>query len=764
MYHLVPSLLLLLWQTAGASAGGLIGYGITMYKPVCAYACSDALSSLYLNCTTFESHDMGMDMDMAGMKLKKRMEMGSEMMGMTSDECYATDRVWQETLAYCMKDRCGTIDGVKEEKIAKMYSKLSNSDAVYSEVLPAERPATELAVDAEWLNVTSLVNSKLYFDNRQTRSEFEFQETMHARLSIVVYCLTVGIALVVGNFARLGLARLVPVAVSKHLVLPALFNGRHQAPLPGNVGYAPSRLLSLLIFLYVFLNIIFSAVPYKSVYPNADSTWFTSRKREIAAYVANRTGILSFANLGITILFAGRLNPLILLSGLSQTACLTFHRWAARVATAQAIVHSIIYTVTYFWDGGKQAYYDEVKQAYYWWGIVATVLMSLGLAFSILPIRMAQYEIFLVAHVIMAIMVLIGCWYHIELRFGTNWGYEVWLYICIAFWSFDRLARFGLARYRSMWGTTTQAVAELMPGGHFIKLTVYPGKKWTFGPGQHAFLFFPSTGRFWENHPFSIAAWDHGSSSSSSSSSSSPSQVTEEVASAQQQRDPEKDADMEISHAPARNDSSSTTSSSSLPTKSRPSTYTTTYTGDGRPSITFLIRPHKGMTATIHRELAALTSPSQQPTHFPLSLEGPHGHAADLSRAESILCIGGGIGITALAAYTQHFVEARRRQSIAARRLVLAWSYREKELAQIVRAMLPADAEALGVVFVWRCTTEGERIDVPALVQSEAQAVKRLAVLVSASGGLADEVRRWVVECEGVGGTRIQLHEESFAW
>ncbi|EKD20113.1 uncharacterized protein L3040_002212 [Drepanopeziza brunnea f. sp. 'multigermtubi'] len=757
MYHLVPSLLLLLWQTAGASAGGIIGYGITMYKPVCAYACSDALSSLYLNCTTFMSHD---SMDMAGMKLKKRMDMGSEMMGMTSDECYATDRVWQETLAYCMKDRCGTIDGVSEERIAKAYSKLSNSDAVYSEVLPAERPATELDADAEWLNVTSLVNSKLYFDNRQTRSEFEYQETMHARLSIVVYVLTVGIALVVGYFARFGLARLVPVAVSKHLVLPALFNGRHQAPLPGNLGYAPSRLLSFLIFLYVLLNIIFSAVPYKSVAPNAESTWFTAKKNEIATYVANRTGVLSFANLGIAILFAGRLNPLILLSGLSQNACLTFHRWAARVSTAQAIVHSIIYTVTYFWDGGKQAYYDEVKKAYYWWGIVATVLMSLGLAFSILPLRKAQYEIFLVAHVIMAIMVLIGCWYHIELRFGTSWGYEVWLYICIAFWSFDRLARFGLARYRNMWGTTTQAVAELTPGGHFIKLTVYPGKKWTFGPGQHAFLFFPSTGRFWENHPFSIAAWDHGSSSSSSSSPSS--QVTEEAASSPQQRDPEKDADMEISHAPAGNDSSST-SSSSLPTKTRPATHataTTTYTGDGRPSITFLIRPHKGMTSTIQRELAALPTP----THFPLSLEGPHGHAADLSRADAILCIAGGIGITALTAYTQHFVEARRRQAMAARRLVLAWSYRERELAPVVRALLPADAEALGVVFVWRCTTEGERVDVPALVQSEAQAAKRLAVLVSASGGLADEVRRWVVECEGVAGTRIQLHEESFTW
>ncbi|PBP21147.1 ferric reductase like transmembrane component [Diplocarpon rosae] len=658
--HLLASLLLL-GQMTGADAAkqGTVGMGITMYKPVCAYACHDALAALYLNCTTFETEDH----DMAGMVMKRMEGMGDEVVGTTSEECYASDPVWAQTLAYCFHDRCA-IDGASEAAVKKAWTALSMTEATYEDSLPAERPAVELDADAEWLNVTSLVNSELYFSNRQTLSEFEFQEEMHVRLSVVVCAVTAGITLLAGLYQYLSagkLGNLIPFGVSKHLLLPALFNGRHQTPLAGNLGYAPSRILSLIIFLYVLLNLIFSAVPYKSTLPTAPNAWFTSERSEIATYVANRTGVLSFANLALAILFAGRSNPLFWLADISQTTCLTFHRWAARVSTAQAIVHSIIYTLTYFWSGGAAAYYDEVKVAYYWWGIVATVFMSLGVAFSALPIRLYQYEIFLVSHIIMAILVLVGCWYHIVLRFSYSWGYQVWLYIAFAFWAFDRLSRFLLGIYRDMLGTTTQAVAELVPGAHLIKLTVYPGKTWSFGAGQHAFLFFPATGRLWENHPFSIAAWDHGQPASPASAS--------HTAHSDVEKDPE------ISAAPVRDDSSGSSTRQTSQTRTRAGL-------PSRPSVTFLIRPRRGITSSLQRDLVLAPG---TPVPLPLSLEGPYGRAANLASAEAVLCIAGGIGITALTAYVQHFVEARRAASgaVKAARLLLAWSYREREMAEV---------------------------------------------------------------------------------
>lgn len=53
---------------------------------------------------------------------------------------------------------------------------------------------------------------------------------------------------------------------------------------------------------------------------------------------------------------------MIALTGWSQTTFLTFHRWAARVATVQAVVHSIVYTLAYF-EPGRDGASDYAAQA-----------------------------------------------------------------------------------------------------------------------------------------------------------------------------------------------------------------------------------------------------------------------------------------------------------------------------------------------------------------------------------------------------------------
>jgi predicted ferric reductase len=407
---------------------------------------------------------------------------------------------------------------------------------------------------------------------------------------------------------------------------------------------------------------------------------------------------LSFANIAISILFAGRNNPLIWVTGLSQTTCLAFHRWAARVATVQAVVHSIIYTYLDFWSGGSAKYYANVKLPYYWWGIIGTIFLCLAITFSILPIRRFQYEIFLVTHIIMVIIALVGCWYHVVLRFTYNWGYEVWLYIAFAIWGFERLSRMAIVVYRNMvGGTATQAVAELTPGGTFMKITVYPSRGWNFKPSQHAFLYFPSTGRFWENHPFSIAGWDSGSTTSMSTSNTNVQHESGVVS----HKDVEKD--LQISTAPLDSDSTSSQAAS----HSLPSTHTVRaqhHASLSRPSITFLIRPMKGLTSSVHRDL---TLTPNELTYLSLTLEGPYGHAIDLSHADSILCIGGGIGITALLSYVQFFVEARRTasSSIKASRLVLAWSYRATTGSPGVR-LLCLTLKVVGIAALLACLLE----------------------------------------------------------
>ncbi len=191
---------------------------------------------------------------------------------------------------------------------------------------------------------------------------------------MILYFLVVGTCLVWGM--KIQLASAFPdfyrriqystfaLSLRQHVALPAFFGSRHLEPLPANLGYVPSRALGLSIGIYVALNVVFSSTSFGSFQPN---TYFPSQRFELCEYVGNRTGTLSLVNISIAILFAGRNNLLIVITGWSQTTFLTFHRWAARVATLQAIVHSIAYTLAYVDPGyeGATPYLVEVAEPFY---------------------------------------------------------------------------------------------------------------------------------------------------------------------------------------------------------------------------------------------------------------------------------------------------------------------------------------------------------------------------------------------------------------
>jgi predicted ferric reductase len=112
------------------------------------------------------------------------------------------------------------------------------------------------------------------------------------------------------------------------------------------------------------LNVVFSSVSFGSFQPNV---YFFSQQFELCEYVGNRTGTLSLVNMSIAILFAGRNNLLIAVTGWNQTTFLTLHRWTARVAAVQAVVHSIVYTLGYFEPGyaGASAYAAKAAEPFY---------------------------------------------------------------------------------------------------------------------------------------------------------------------------------------------------------------------------------------------------------------------------------------------------------------------------------------------------------------------------------------------------------------
>ena len=76
---------------SGRTSHGLIGYGISMYRPLCAYSCRAVLSTSMLNCSVPIDMSEGKNMD------------GS---ASTTPECYATDDAFLQTLAYCISTHC----------------------------------------------------------------------------------------------------------------------------------------------------------------------------------------------------------------------------------------------------------------------------------------------------------------------------------------------------------------------------------------------------------------------------------------------------------------------------------------------------------------------------------------------------------------------------------------------------------------------------------------------------------------------------------
>ena len=747
--HLLYSLLIcgiLQLVSAFEFGDGAIGIGIATRRPLCAYACRDALSSLYLDCTKIVGNKDGQDI------------------AITTPACRRSNVPWLSSLAYCFEQKCGNENTQESLTESAWWAIVGRNPGVadYPYSLPSKPPTSQLKLDDISLNETSLVNDELYDAVLLALQEVEFQEDTHTLLSTIIPVAAALVCLLLGLYRTLATyfptASFLPSSLSRwissRLLLPGLVRSHHLQPLPYNLGYAPSRAVSLLVFLYIYANIIFSVLPIASGYPS--SSLFAHRA-DLVGFISNRTGVLSFANLAIAIITAGRNNIFLPITGCSYTTFITFHRWSARVATVQAIVHSIIYSAIYFWSNIASLYYTEATIRNYWWGTIGTIAMSLAVAFSVLPVRLRIYEPFVLVHIILAVVVIMGCWYHVDFRSSRIWGYKSWLYLCIAFWGFDRAVRFARIVQRNWFGKASRAYAELLPGNEIIKVTVYPSMSWKPRSGQFCFLYVPSLGRFYESHPFSIAYWNDGPAGNLAMESRTHQIHDVErgettIRSSSLPSPTKKDKEIGKGHV--------LTSKFSIASVDLDAIYDKPDSTTG--SFTFLIRPKTGMTYHLCTSLA-LSSGKRTP--LSVTLEGPYGYMKPTYLFPTVLCIAGGIGISSMLAVIQEHKE-RWENSTCSNRLVLVWSARERSLIEFVRSKLPRDPERYGMEFRITCTGDGSltlRVDLRSVIEGEVARAQKLAVVVCGPAKMSDQVREEVVRNVRKGAD-VQLHEEAFAW
>ncbi|KAI4242550.1 MAG: hypothetical protein L6R40_003931 [Gallowayella cf. fulva] len=626
-----------------------------------------------------------------GMIMKREMDMGSE----TSPDCYATDDAFLHTLAHCMSTHCHDVAVWDLEKYWNMNVAGNQPNqplpkATYQQTL-ADIPTepTDTLVVGEELNHTMVVSNEDYQGSYNAQGVFEKMEDTNERYGIALLVSGAIIPIVFSFLRFIPFPTTLVTKFNSWFIDPPAFGTRHKTPIAG-LFHMPTRGQAFFIFYLIAINIILSAIGFKSSQPNS---WYPSvlgTDGQIVSYFTNRVGVLSFANIPLLFLYAGRNNILLSLTNWSHGTFLLLHRWVAWIATLQAILHSIIYLQIYVHDG---THASESKLPYWIWGVVATLCMSILLPASMLPIRKNLYEFFLAWHVLLSIFVLVGCLWHIVARFQHQWGYENWIYTAIAVWGFERMMRIArLARN----GVKTARVTIV--DEDYIRVNIED----ISGSG-HAFLYFPTlTWRIWENHPFSVA------------STVLPSNDLPDTL--------KYDTDIEKL-------GSSSEASDSDSRERR-------YQSLTKVGMTFLVRTKGGITSQLR---------SQET--LPVLVESAYGPHEDLSQYSRLICIAGGVGITACIPFLRAHPGATK----------LYWGARSRSIMDVMASSLRG---------VEQETYVGKRMNITDVLRQEmVGSATTMAVLVSGPSEMADEVRYVIGELgRQEKGIRVKLLEEAFSW
>ncbi|KAL4873332.1 ferric reductase like transmembrane component-domain-containing protein [Aspergillus spectabilis] len=738
-------------MSAGRAGHGFIGYGISMYKPTCAYACQDVITNP-LNCTvTSDSHNHGHMRKRMGIDMDSDMDMDEMLMGdgwmvetSPSPECYTTNDAFLQSLAYCMLLHCtdernSTLQEFWELNVAGRLDDQPLPVVSYIEALQAVNDTPPLIANTSViLHSVGLVPEDSYLVEFRTLMVFEKVETAHERYGLVL--------LLTGAIIPIGLSFLrflsIPAPWSTHFealfITPPLLGSRHNIPYLWSTFTMPTRGQSLFIVYQITINVILCGVGIESARP---SSWFPNAPREIVSYLSNRAGVLSFANIPLLVLFSSRNNVLLWVTNWSHGTFLLLHRWIAVIAVIEACLHSAIYLQIYAVDGNHTA---QSKLPYWFWGIIATLSMAVILPASLRPVREKYYEIFLAWHVFFFLLTLIGCFLHIYYRYAWQWGYENWIYLAFATWGFDRTLRVLKVARNGVRKMRVTLVDE-----DYVKLEIAGVRA-----EGHVYLYFPTlTWRVWENHPFSVltdlsrALDDTGATASASA--------------------PASDDDIQVKdkQPPLATTATTTTTAKSPAGNIKALNTTATNQHHNNQTLTIYLRIQTGLTSLLpaqtNRTLPVLIESSYPPPSvlFPNPYSSP-----------TVLAFAGGVGITALVTPLLSHQGNHK----------LFWAMRSRILVESIQKSLAGVGRGFGGLnaSVFVSAEREEKMDILGILREEVKRYatsaarkggggRRVMVVVCGPPGMSDEVRmgvgRVAEEMEGEG-VDVGFWNESFGW
>jgi predicted ferric reductase len=170
---------------------------------------------------------------------------------------------------------------------------------------------------------------------------------------------------------------------------------------------------------------------------------------------------------------------------------------------------------------------------------------------------------------------------------------------------------------------STTAVASYHEDFDIIRLEVRPVSPLVYpAPGQFYFLYQPFSWRGYENHPFSLAAWNY-------ESSIAPRKGAAELVPSKGAG--EKEFSIHIASTLSTSLESASSKPSNFPTPTQPG-----------PTLIFWIRPYNGWTRRV-RDSCKKSNGVYTSTFL---FEGPYGHSAPLYTYDTVIMVVGGTGIS----------------------------------------------------------------------------------------------------------------------
>ncbi|KAG9231306.1 ferric reductase like transmembrane component [Amylocarpus encephaloides] len=500
----------------------------------------------------------------------------------------------------------------------------------------------------------------------------------------------------------------------------------------------PTRIQSITIGSFIIINTVLCSISYRVVFTG--NLYWPEVATQLCRYIADRTGVVSTANLALIWAFGIRNNTLMWLTGWDFATYNNFHRWVARVATVEAILHSVAYTIMIFGVWRVELMLDQ-----------ATLAMAAICSFSVYPLRRGLYETFLQLHIVLSILVIVTMWYHVEIFNGEYNGY---LWPCIFIWIFDRLVRIlrVLSFNLKFWNTKATVTFDLT--SNIVRVIVpYSTSFIQPLPGTFYYINALNDFRIWESHPFTLSystssqediSLDTYSTPPSSPGSNTPSRLRFSPQNSSNQK-----SSSELDNLLDR---------SQLAPPS---------------SLVFTIRPYDGFTVQLRDSALA------NPATLRMLIEGPYGETQPLHTFENVLFMVGGTGI----AIPLSYMDKQLAEDSNTTSLHIVWAVREQQfLADTITTDFRGAVEDKRVsvaVFVTQPDKDEQFSCLPKMVEVHhgrpnvygvvEEAARRschtpLAVVACGPGQMTDDTRKAVVQMLGKGYGKIEYFEESFNW